>query len=145
LGTEPFYKDGLRFSCRRCSLCCTSGPGFVFLTGNDLKRLAAHFRMGGEAFIKEYCRPVNWFGSSGVLSLKEKSNYDCIFWNAGCTVYEARPVQCRTYPFWKKFLESEKAWESMTAECPGAGSGELRSAQFIEECIKAEDEKYISV
>jgi Fe-S-cluster containining protein len=28
-----------------------------------------------------------------------------------CTAYEARPLQCRTYPFWDVFMKSREAWE----------------------------------
>ena len=28
-----------------------------------------------------------------------------------CTIYEARPVQCRTYPFWPKVMNTQQAWD----------------------------------
>ena len=34
--SEPFYAEGLRFSCERCSACCRGEPGYVFLTKEDL-------------------------------------------------------------------------------------------------------------
>jgi Fe-S-cluster containining protein len=30
---------------------------------------------------------------------------------ARCTVYEARPTQCRTFPFWKENLRRRGSWE----------------------------------
>lgn len=29
-----------------------------------------------------------------------------------CSIYEARPVQCRTYPFWPTIMESMQSWDS---------------------------------
>jgi hypothetical protein len=28
-----------------------------------------------------------------------------------CRIYQARPIQCSTYPFWPNILESEAAWD----------------------------------
>lgn len=68
------------------------------------------------------------------LSLQEKANYDCIFWKNGCSVYEARPLQCRTFPFWLSMLESSQSWTaaSETMGCPGMGKGELHPMEEIE-------------
>ena len=38
---EPFYKDGLCFECQRCSGCCRFDSGYVFLSHEDLEKLAA--------------------------------------------------------------------------------------------------------
>src|SRR5438105_3224904 len=31
MSSEPWYQDGLRFSCTRCGHCCTGEPGFVWV------------------------------------------------------------------------------------------------------------------
>ena len=51
-------------------------------------------------------------------SLKEFPNGDCVFFDGEqrkCTVYEARPRQCRTWPFWDSNLRSVEAWEATCA------------------------------
>lgn len=57
----------------------------------------------------------------GRYSLKEKTtNYDCIFYkNKLCTIYDARPKQCRTYPFWDEILDSKKSWDDEKLRCEG--------------------------
>ena len=40
-----------------------------------------------------------------------------------CTVYPARPVQCRTWPFWEENLASRTAWEAAKLVCPGIDKG----------------------
>jgi Fe-S-cluster containining protein len=134
-----FYEGGLRFSCKRCSLCCTRDSGYVFLTGHDVELLVSELQMKREEFLQVYCRWVRLDSGAKLLSLREKSNNDCYFWKDGCTMYNARPLQCRSYPFWKNFLADKDVWDAAVAECPGANSGELHSKEYIESCIASED------
>jgi Fe-S-cluster containining protein len=138
MSKRPFYAQGLRFSCTRCSSCCRFDPGFVFLTQTDLDALTAELGMAEEGFIAVYCRwvPPPGAGVFSQLSLKEKSNYDCIFWKDGCTVYNARPVQCRTFPFWASILESKDSWENTACSCPGIGKGKLLDGEYIRASLK---------
>jgi Fe-S-cluster containining protein len=48
-----------------------------------------------------------------------------------CRVYDARPEQCRTWPWWSKALESRETWEAAKPGCEGIGEGELHSAETI--------------
>jgi len=130
---DPFYAAGLRFSCSRCSSCCRGGPGYVFLSKTDLSCLLDALSLDFPRFFREYCTLVDT-GIGLSLSLAEKPNYDCVFWTeGGCSVYGARPIQCATYPFWPTILDSGEEWEVEGRQCPGIGSGELRSREFIEE------------
>ncbi len=132
-----FYENGLRFSCvEGCRYCCSCEPGYVFLSQQDLDRLCAHTEMDEQAFIETYCRIID-MGAFSLISLKEKKNYDCIFLNEmGCSVYEARPRQCRTYPFWMSVLESEDRWEEEKKSCPGIGKGRLYTKEEIDELLR---------
>ena len=46
-------------------------------------------------------------------SLKELPDGACVFFRkgVGCTLYEHRPRQCRTWPFWDSNLKSPRAWK----------------------------------
>jgi Fe-S-cluster containining protein len=122
-----------RFECTRCSACCRGEPGYVFLTPSDLVALSAFFGMDGEAFLSEYCRIVP--SSVPIYSLREKPNYDCILWDGGCRAYGARPVQCRTYPFWESVVKSADSWNDEASHCPGIGKGRARSADEVRALI----------
>jgi Fe-S-cluster containining protein len=113
----------------------------VFLSEKDLTKLASELKMDNDSFLSVYCRWAERGQGVELLSLKEKSNYDCIFWNSGCTVYQSRPLQCRTFPFWESVLCSAKAWESAAISCPGINSGQLRSFEEIKECLQARKEE----
>ncbi|GHT95055.1 zinc/iron-chelating domain-containing protein [Spirochaetia bacterium] len=139
----PFYAQGLRFSCRRCSGCCRHESGYVFLSEKDLGLLAAKLSMKTNEFMAAYCRWVYSGPGGEVLSLKEKSNYDCIFWKEGCSVYDARPLQCRTFPFWQSNVASSESWNRAAAFCPGMGTGTVHTGGQIESCLAGERENHI--
>jgi Fe-S-cluster containining protein len=132
---ESFYAGGLRFSCTRCSSCCRFEPGFVFLSEKDLRLLAASFQIAYTDFVERYCRWVPAGFSGGErrerLSLREKADNDCIFWDGACTVYHSRPLQCRTFPFWASNLLSRERWDAAAAFCPGMDKGALHNAAEI--------------
>jgi len=126
---KPWYSEGLRFSCLKCGRCCTGDPGFVWLEKPDIETMAKALQIGTSEFFKKYCRYV-----SGRISLLERENGDCIFFSpSGCSVYPARPRQCRIFPFWPHLLASKRAWEKEKKRCPGIGQGKLYSRHDIED------------
>lgn len=131
---NDFYKNGLRFQCQGSGKCCTSHGeyGFVFLTIDDRRRFAKYLNISTSEFTKTYCERTN-----NAWHLKEDpANPDCMFLkNKRCTVYEARPTQCRTWPFWPEVMNA-KAWATEVATfCPGVGKGPLISKEEIEKVM----------
>jgi Fe-S-cluster containining protein len=144
-----WYAAGLRFTCTQCGNCCTGGPGYVWISDEEVERLAAHLKLSVEDTIERYCRRI---GSR--LSLNEIRNprgeYDCIFLkeervppaNGGdtvvhaqrsCGIYPVRPLQCRTWPFWDGNLASPEIWEYSAQRCHGMNRGSrVFSRQEIE-------------
>lgn len=138
--SDIFYKNGLKFSCKRCSQCCGHSPGFVYLSKTDLLKLCDFHQLSVKDFVEKYCRWADYYGGTTVLALQEKKNYDCILWNQGCTSYEARPIQCSTYPFWSWMVNDKTAWDDVAKDCPGMNQGQLWDANYIEENKKLYDE-----
>ena len=129
---SPWYKDGLQFQCSQCGDCCTGAPGFVWVNKAEIADLAKAVGIADiEEFEKQYVRKV------GIRkSLKEFPNGDCVFFGTDskkCEVYEARPRQCRTWPFWDSNLKSPEAWQETCEICPGSGTGKLVQIAQIEE------------
>ena len=127
----PFYEEGLRFECTKCGDCCRHEPGFVFLSERDLLRMQSVLGQSRREIVDTHCVWVNVVGFER-LSLREKDNYDCVFWDAGCTIYEGRPLQCRTYPFWPSAVASPETWRTTAAACPGIGRGAVHSREEID-------------
>jgi len=108
------------FNCLKCSNCCRIEPGAVFLSEDDFNGIIKFLNIDEKTFLRDYCRPV-YKGIREIISLKEKINYDCIFWDNGCTIYDARPFQCRAYPFWYSIIESETGLKNEMKRCRGIG------------------------
>ena len=126
-----WYEAGLRFECTQCGVCCSGEPGHVWVNADEVALLAEHLDMEEEAFRDRFVRRV---GSR--FSLVEYPDGDCIFLDPdsrGCSVYEARPIQCRTWPFWASNLASPITWKETCEACPGAGKGKLYSLEEIGE------------
>lgn len=136
---KTFYSEGLYFECQRCSYCCGHSPGFVYLSKNDMERLRSHFDIPLKEFVEKYCRWADYYYGKTVLALFEKKNYDCVLWNNGCSAYEARPLQCSTYPFWTWMVADKETWCDCGKDCPGINKGKLWSKDEIEACTKAYD------
>lgn len=123
-------KDGLQFSCTGCGNCCTGPARYVWVSESEIIQIA-ELRNQAVGEIKIFHTPL--VGAN--LSLTEFANGDCTFLDPAtrrCTVYSARPTQCRTWPFWRSNLRSHDAWEKMRQTCPGAGQGALIRLDVIE-------------
>jgi len=135
---KPFYQKGLQFECLKCGKCCSGFPGFVYLSIEDIKEICSFLDLDNKQFISRYTRTVHIFRQKR-LSLIEKSGYDCIFWDRSeklCTIYPARPYQCKSYPFWKSNLVSEREWKKVQDFCPGVNRGRVYSREEIESFLK---------
>lgn len=132
--SEPWYQDGLRFRCTRCGNCCTGAPGFVWVEDEEVAAIA---ELRGETVAQVFARYTR--RAQGKRSLRERPNGDCIFFDKaqGCTIYPARPRQCRTWPFWESNVATPEAWQRTCTVCPGSGQGELISAEEITRRVRA--------
>ena len=98
------------------------------MSQNDLDQLSTFLNLPEGEVRERYCRAVD-MGGVTQLSLRERDNYDCVFWEeGGCSVYAARPLQCRSFPFWPAQLADRESWRLAGGDCPGIGTGPLHSA-----------------
>jgi len=126
---EPWYADGLRFSCTQCGNCCTGPPGFVWFNQSELEAMAAYLGLTQREFLNRYCDVYGSRWSIRDAWNPEVQGHDCVFLQrdesgkALCGIYPVRPGQCRTWPFWPSNLRSERAYRRATKTCPGAQHG----------------------
>jgi len=135
-----WYAAGLNFRCKapECSACCSGerGEGYVWVGVEEMKALAAFKGMEFDAFTRKYVRQVE-----NAYSLVEKANKDCVFLeNGGCSVYAARPSQCRTYPFWPSIVRAPQTWAKEAQQCPGIGEDTVVDAAEVERQLALDDE-----
>lgn len=128
--TSPWWSKGVRFQCQGSGNCCVSHGeyGYVYMTRQDRQNMAALLKMNPSSFTKKFCNK-----SEGFFHLKDNGS-DCIFLkNKRCSVYAARPTQCRTWPFWPETM-SAKSWKKDVLNfCPGVNKGEPVTAQQIQQ------------
>ena len=136
ISNKKFYENGLRFECTKCSNCCRHEPGYVFLIKGDLEKIGTATGLSQDQAREKYCRVVN-VGIAQRISLQEKANFDCIFWEeSGCSIYKYRPHQCRSYPFWSAIVTSKESWEREGKNCPGINRGEMHEMASIDSWIQ---------
>ncbi len=127
---------GLRFSCTMCGNCCTGPEGYVLVSDAEAAALAARLSIGVPEFLDRFTH-----STSAGRSLTERltpHGRDCVFLDrekipgkAVCGVYEDRPVQCRTWPFWRSIVASRDSWDRAGRTCPGMDKGTHYSVQQI--------------
>jgi len=128
-----WYSAGLHFQCLQCGACC-SGPdsGYVWVTAAEIEHMAEFLEITPDQLRQRYLRRV---GTR--TSLVEKPDtLDCIFLDNDpsrpCRIYQARPSQCKTWPFWPENLSSPTAWNRAAEKCPGINRGRLYSRSQID-------------
>ncbi len=110
-----------KFDENRCSTCegncCIGESGYIWINKDEIVKLANHLDMSVEELSLKYL-----FKAGYKYSIKEKqvsqNSHACIFFDLEkkqCGVYEARPSQCRTFPFWEYFKNNI---EEVKEECP---------------------------
>ena len=127
---KPWYSEGLRFECTQCGACCSGEPGYVWVDEAEIAAMADEMNMSVESFEHKFVRNLGYD-----KSLVEYPDGDCILLDPEtrkCTVYESRPIQCRTWPFWDSTIRKKKDWKETCLVCPGAGKGKLYTFEQIE-------------
>jgi uncharacterized protein len=142
---QVWYQSGLAFSCRKCGRCC-AGPeeGYVWVTERELAAIADYLQLSPEETREKYLRR-----EGARYSLIEKEiGKDCIFLNRTeegyrCAIYPVRPLQCRTWPFWKENLRTEKQWREIGVVCPGVDQDQWYAADRIEAIREGDSERHV--
>ncbi|WP_455755725.1 YkgJ family cysteine cluster protein [Sulfurimonas sp.] len=115
---EGFSYSFNPLACGNCEgRCCTGESGYIYVTKTEIENIAQFLKMDIREFVNKYL-----FKKMYKYSIKEKQNgdsYECIFYDAssnGCTIYDARPTQCKTFPFWDYY---KTRVDELKLECPG--------------------------
>jgi len=116
-------EEGFRYAfnplaCESCEgRCCTGESGYIYVSKAEIEKIAELKNMDTREFVEKYL-----FKKMYKYSIKEKKvgeSYECIFYDKdanGCTIYDARPSQCKTFPFWDYY---KKRVDELKLECPG--------------------------
>jgi Fe-S-cluster containining protein len=87
------------------------------VTVEEIKAMAQHLHMDESEFAMRYLRQRDQ--RYALVEMKAR-NYDCVFLKDGkCRIYECRPRQCQTFPWWKENLSSPEQWQRTAQMCEG--------------------------
>jgi Fe-S-cluster containining protein len=111
----------MRFECQSgCTKCCEQ-QGFVYLTEDDILRLAGFLDLKPTVFERRFV-----YRTKNLRRLRVPRLAQCPFLKTdGCSVHVAKPLQCRTFPFWPEMVDSKREWLKTGSWCPGIGKGPL--------------------
>jgi Fe-S-cluster containining protein len=133
-----WWDQGIRFECQGSGKCCVShgGYGYVYMTKEDRIRMAKTLGLSTQQFTKKYCVKQE----DGLYHLIDGEEGRCFFLeDKRCGVYEGRPTQCRTWPFWPEVMNA-KTWQREVAQfCPGVGQGKLWSKEEIKAQLQIQE------
>ena len=119
----------MRFECQPgCTACCEQ-KGFVYLTEQDLPRIAEYVGMTPAEFERKYV-----YRTKKQMRLRVPRESQCSFLrDGGCSIHAVKPTQCRTFPFWPELAESRREWRKTAKYCPGIGKGPLIQIEVVKE------------
>jgi Fe-S-cluster containining protein len=130
MAIRDFIARGLRFECTACGKCCSNHNehDFVFLTAQDIAGASRTLKLARKEFLGRYTQR-----SQGDRVLKSRGDR-CVFLEPDglCRIYEARPLQCRTFPFWPENLNPRTWNKTIAMDCPGVGRGKRVPRRRIE-------------
>lgn len=102
----------------------------MWLEEEDIDIISRHIGLSREMFLSIYTLSID-----GRVTLRDlpEDNWNCVMLKEGlCSIYEVRPMQCRTFPFWSSNLRSKSDWEAAGKGCPGIGEGREYTREEIE-------------
>lgn len=123
--------ENKRFKClENCGKCCI-GPGVAFLSEADIQRLERFLRRPRSEFVERAHftgtrhgdGEFNYLSKAGVTAEAPTGDRCSFLRGTKCGIYEARPTQCRSFPFWPENLKKEN-WDALKVNyCPGINEG----------------------
>ncbi|MCP4971877.1 MAG: YkgJ family cysteine cluster protein [Arcobacter sp.] len=117
------FKEGFDYAfdskgCDTCQgKCCIGESGNIWINKFEIENLSKHLNITLNDLRIKYLEKRGYKYSIKEVQLSE-DNYACVFFNLNkkqCSIYEARPTQCRTFPFWDYFKNNK---EEVIQECP---------------------------
>jgi len=94
--------------------CCIGESGYIWVNNSEILAISRFLGIDKDIFVSDYLIKVGYKYSIREIKLSENS-YSCIFFDKGCKIYDVRPTQCRTFPFWDYFIQYP---EELLKECP---------------------------
>jgi Fe-S-cluster containining protein len=132
-------ENGIGFSCKMCGVCCRGfNEGEVYIFKDDIIRLSKYLGLKGKKglaeFAKRYLKVIKntfYYKEPGAdrgknykfdtlgFKFTGKDEHCTFLKDNKCSIHEARPFQCRCFPFWQMMVESKKNLVNYSKKCAG--------------------------
>ncbi len=121
--SDLMKREGFDYSfdpsaCSTCQgNCCTGESGYIYVSKAEIEKISELLNLDVKEFVAQYL-----FKKGYKYSIKEvvhNDSHECIFYDResnGCRIYHARPLQCKTFPFWDYY---KTRVDELKLECPG--------------------------
>ncbi|TYZ66012.1 hypothetical protein PybrP1_004470 [[Pythium] brassicae (nom. inval.)] len=135
-----------QFKCTACGKCCTGRGGRVRVNEREVAAIASELRLSSTQVEARYLRRLPDAADQSVSDSDGETQQiqqwtlrqtpedsQCVFLDdTKCSIYKARPTQCRTFPWWPQNLISDYDWQLAAQDCEGItlpAEGEASSAE----------------
>ena len=121
-------ENAFRFTCTACGDCCRT-EGSVYFTREDLDKIYAHLKLTEDKRKALHKKLIQRRNNNYYI---HDSQGPCILLDLEtnrCKAYPARPLQCRSFPFWPSVFHSKADFRQTQHECPGMQS--LKGQAFL--------------
>ena len=133
-----------------CGECCRGlKEGEVYLYLEDIKRLSDVLKLKGteglRQFAEKYLKITNdsfywkkpgaqrrkkyFIKTLGFKFIGDDEHCEFLMGNK-CSIHEARPFQCRCFPFWQMMIKSPKEIREYAKKCPGLRDLNSENAKY---------------
>ena len=116
------HPQNVRFKCVKCGICCADTfekERHILLLTKEAQRISAQTKRQ----IADFADELTNKGPYAYEMKKTAKGGKCLFLQRNrCTIYPARPLICRFYPFGLETDQNLKRF-FYTKECPGIGKG----------------------
>jgi len=105
-------------ACNICQgRCCTGESGYIFVNKIEAQKICEVLEIDIKTLIDKYLYKKGYKYS--IKETKIGESYECVFYDRdinGCKIYNARPEQCKTFPFWDYY---KTRVDELKQECLG--------------------------
>ena len=123
----------MRFQCQSGCIRCCEQKGFVYLTREDIARIAGHLSITRTEFARKYL-----CGTAPLLRFRKPKLKQCPFLLAdGCSIHAIKPLQCSSFPYWPELLANAKERREAAEFCPGMNKGPLVNIKMARDVADA--------
>jgi len=125
----------LRFECTQCGKCCTGNQNhYIAVSDDEVTAIYRQLGISKKWFLKRYMQRQHDI----YQGIKLEKNGRCPFLLTGglCKIYDVRPTQCKTYPYWPELVNSKSAWLAESKRCEGINRGKKVTKSHIRKMLQ---------